>query len=260
MKNKIFALVISVVLITVMECPAFAAAEDVPFSTMVLDDAGLLTQSELDELDARAWEITHTYECAVYIVTTDSTDGMDAIPYTEYIQEKYGMGYGSDQSCVILMLSMENRDYNLMARGYGNTAFTDYGKDKLADSFLDEFGNDDWYGGFKEYIEGCDQYLKAARDGEPIDKGRSPIVGLALGVAVPLLVAFIYCSKLKSQMFTAVPQRAAKVYIDRQGLVLTKRNDQFINTTRTERRIETKKENKGTTVNSNGNSNKSGKF
>ena len=185
---------------------------------------------------------------------------MDAIPYTEYIQEKYGMGYGSDQSCVILMLSMENRDYNLMARGYGNTAFTDYGKDKLADSFLDEFGNDDWYGGFKEYIESCDQYLKAARDGEPIDKGRSPIVGLALGVAVPLLVAFIYCSRLKSQMFTAVPQRAAKVYIDRQGLVLTDRKDQFINTTRTERRIETKKENKGTTVNSNGNSNKSGKF
>ena len=58
MKKKIFALVISVVLIAVMACPAFAAAEDVPFSTMVLDDAGLLTQSEVDELDAGAWEIT----------------------------------------------------------------------------------------------------------------------------------------------------------------------------------------------------------
>lgn len=260
MKKKFFALVISVVLIAVMACPAFAAAEDVPFSTMVLDDAGLLTQSEVDELDARAWEITHTYECAVYIVTTESTNGMDPAPYTEYLQEKYGMGYGSDQSCIILMLSMENRDYNLMARGYGNTAFTDYGKDKLADSFLDEFGNDDWYGGFKEYIEGCDKYLKAARDGKPIDKGRSPIVGLALGVIVPLVAAFIYCSKLKSQMFTAVRQRTAKVYVDSQGLVLTKRNDQFINTTRTERYIEPKKESKGTTVNDKGNSNKSGKF
>ena len=101
MKKKIFALVISVVLIAVMVCPAFAAAEDVPFSTMVLDDAGLLTQSEVDELDARAWEITHTYECAVYIVTTESTNGMDPVPYTEYLQEKHGMGYGSDQSCII---------------------------------------------------------------------------------------------------------------------------------------------------------------
>ena len=260
MKKKIFALVISVVLIAVMACPAFAAAEDVSFSAMVLDDAGLLTQAELDELDALAREITHAYECAVYIITTGSTDGMDAISYTEYLQKKYGMGYGIDQSCVILMLSMENRDYNLMARGYGNTAFTDYGKDKLADSFLDELGNDDWYGGFKEYIEGCDKYLKAARDGKPIDKGRNPIVGLALGIAVPLLAAFIFCSRLKSQMFTAVPQRAAKVYVDRQGLVLTKKNDQFMHTTRTERYIEPKKESKGTTVNDKGNSNKTGKF
>ena len=260
MKKRIFTAVISVLLVVVMALPAFAAAEDVPFSTMVVDDAGLLTPSELDELDNRAWEITHTYECAVYIVTTDSTDGMDAAPYTEYLQEKYEMGYGSDQSCVILMLSMEGRDYNIMARGYGNTAFTDYGKDKLADSFLDEFAEDDWYGGFKEYLEGCDLYLKAARDGEPIDKGRSPIIGIALGVAVPLLVAFIYCSSLKSKMKSAHIQRAAKVYIGNQGLVLTKNSDKFLHTTRTERYIEPKKDNKGTTVNEKGNSNKSGKF
>ena len=87
MKKRIFTAVISVLLVVVMALPAFAAAEDVPFSTMVVDDAGLLTPSELDELDNRAWEITHTYECAVYIVTTDSTDGMDAAPYTEYLQE-----------------------------------------------------------------------------------------------------------------------------------------------------------------------------
>ena len=56
MKKKIFALVISVVLIAAMACPAFAADQDISFSTMVLDDAGLLTQAQLDELDARAWE------------------------------------------------------------------------------------------------------------------------------------------------------------------------------------------------------------
>jgi len=204
--------------------------------------------------------MTSSYECAVYIVTTDSTDGMDVMSYTEYLQEKYSMGYGSDQSCVILMLSMESRDYNIMARGYGNIAFTDYGKEKLADSFLDRFGDDDWYGGFKQYLEGCDEYLKAAREGNPVDKGRSPIIGILLGVAFPLLVAFIYCSGLKSKMKTAVAQRAAKVYISKEGLILTKKNDCFLHTTRTERYIEPKKEGKGTTVNDKGNSHKSGKF
>ena len=260
MKKRIFALFVAAALLLAMACPAFAAAEDVPFSTMVLDEAGLLTQSELGELDARAWEITHTYGCAVYIVTTGSMDGMDAAPYTEYLHEKYGMGYGSDQSCVILMLSMEERDYNIMAHGYGNTAFTDYGKDRMAEEFLDELGDDDWYGGFTEYLDCCDEYLAAARDGKPVDKGRSAVVGIALGVAFPLLAAFLVCSKFKSEMQTARAKTEAKNYVDRQGLVLTGRNDRFLHTTRTERYIEPEKKSGGTTVNSRGSSHKSGKF
>ena len=260
MKKKIFALFVSISLLIVMVCPAFAAAEDVTFSTMVVDEAGLLSQSEINELDTYAREITHTYGCAVYIVTVDSLDGIDVQQAAETVQKQYGMGYGEDQSCIILLLSMEERDYNLMARGYGNIAFTDYGKDKLAASFLDEFGDDNWYGGFKAYLEGCDEYLKAARDGEPVDKGRSPILGIVLGVVLPLLIAFIYCSRLKSKMKTAVMQRAAKVYIGSEGLTLTKKNDRFLHTTRSERYIEPKKESKGTTVNDKGNSHKSGKF
>lgn len=260
MKKRILGLLFSLILVITMACPAFAAAEDVPFSTMVLDDAGLLLQSEIDELDAQAWEITHTYGCAVYIVTIDSLEGMEAWELTEMIQAEHSMGYGSDQSCVILLISMEERDYNIMAHGYGNTAFTDYGKEKLADSFLDEFEDDDWYGGFVEYLDGCDEYLDAARDGKPVDKGHSPILGILLGVVVPLLIAFFVCSNLKSQMKTARAQRAANVYIDRQGLVLTGRNDQFLHTTRTERYIEPKKDSGSTTVNSGGNSHKSGKF
>jgi len=260
MKKRTFGLLFSLILMIAMACPALAAAEDVPFSTMVLDDAGLLYQSEVDELDVRAWEITHTYECAVYIVTVDSLEGVEAWKAAEMLHDQFGMGYGSDQSCVILLLSIEEREYNIMAHGWGNTAFTDYGKEKLAEEFLDEFEDGDWYGGFVEYLDGCNDYLAAARDGKPVDKGRSPVLGILLGVAVPLLIAFLVCSSLKSQMKTARTQRAAKVYIDRQGLVLTGRNDQFLHTTRPERYIKPKTESGGTTVNSGGNSHKGGKF
>lgn len=41
-----------------------------------------------------------------------------------------------------MLLSMEYRDYDIMAHGYGNIAFTDYGKEKMAERFLDEFGDD----------------------------------------------------------------------------------------------------------------------
>lgn len=172
------------------------------------------------------------------------------------------MGYGEDQSCIILMLSTEYRDYDIMAHGYGNIAFTDYGKEKMAEAFLDEFGEDDWYGGFTEYLDCCERYLNLAAEGTPFDVGsdRSPLVGIAVGVLVPLLIAFLICSYFKSQMKTANMQEAAQVYIDGQGLVLTRQNDCFLHTTRSERYIEPQHESGGTSVDSSGSSHESGKF
>jgi len=61
-------------------------------------------------------------------------------------------------------------------------------------------------------------------------------------------------------MQTARAKTEAKNYIDRRGLVLTGKNDQFLHTTRTERYIEPKTESGGTTVNSGGSSHQGGKF
>ncbi|MBP1556929.1 MAG: TPM domain-containing protein [Oscillospiraceae bacterium] len=262
MKKRIFALIVSLAMLISMAAPSFAAAEDVPFSTMVLDQAGILAQNEVQELDNRAWEITHTYECAVYIATTDSMTGMNAPAYTQYLHEKYGMGYGSDQSCVILMVSTGEREYNIMAHGYGNTAFTDYGKEKMAEQFIDELANDDWYTAFSNYLDCCDEYLELARNGEPYDKGsdKSPFLGILLGVLAPMIVAFFVCAKFKAEMQTANIQIEAKNYIDLRGLALKTKEDQFIQTSRTQRYVKPKEESGGTTTNSSGSSHSGGKF
>ena len=260
MKKRIFALLLSLMLMVTMAVPVFAAAEDVPFSTMVVDQAELLTPSELYELDMRAWEITHTYQCAVYVVTLDSLDGFEAWEAAELLHTEYAMGYGEDQSCIILLLSTEDRSYDLMAYGYGNVAFTDYGKDQMAAAFLDEFEYDDWYGGFVEYLDCCDEYLQAARNGKPVSQGRSPILGIAIATIFPTIAAFLVCANYKAKMLTARMQTSAQGYIDEQGLVLTGQNDMYLHTTRTERKIEKESKSGGTTVNSNGSSHKSGKF
>ena len=106
MKKKIFSLILCVVLAFTFVCPVFAAAEDVPFNYMVLDTAELLDAEDAAELNDRAWEITQKYGCAVYIITTPSTEGADVSEYNEYLHSYFGMGYGSDQSCVILLLAM----------------------------------------------------------------------------------------------------------------------------------------------------------
>ena len=50
-------------------------------------------------------------------------------------------------------LSMAERDFQMLAHGdTANAAFTDYGKYIMQDEFLDNFREDDWYGGFADYI------------------------------------------------------------------------------------------------------------
>lgn len=56
----------------------------------------------------------------------------------------------------MLALSMAERDFQMLAHGdTANAAFTDYGKYIMQDEFLDNFREDDWYGGFADYIAAC---------------------------------------------------------------------------------------------------------
>jgi uncharacterized protein len=261
MKKKIFSLVLCVLLAFTFVCPVFAAAEDVPFSYMVVDTSELLTSDEAAELNERAWEITQKYECAVYIITTPSTEGLSVAEYNEFLHSTLGMGYGSDQSCVILLLAMDTREYDIMAHGYGNTAFTDYGKDAMAEEFLDDFSYDLWYDGFEDYLDCCEEYLELAANGKPYDVGskpKSPILGLLLGIGAPCLIASVVCSVFASQMKTAGIKNRAGDYIS-NPIQLYEQSDVYMRTERSERYIEPKKEG-GTSVNSNGSSHKSGKF
>ena len=69
-------------------------------------------------------------------------------------------------------LSMAERDFQMLAHGdTANAAFTDYGKYIMQDEFLDNFREDDWYGGFADYIAACGRYLEANANGAPHRRG-----------------------------------------------------------------------------------------
>ena len=148
MKKRIGLLCTTLLLAILLPATALAASgfEDARLG-FVTDEAGLLTNDEWAALEERAEEISQRQRCGVYIILLDdftrytydsSVDEAAKSLYTDY-----ALGYGPQKSGVLLLLSMAERDYALIAYGYGNTAFTDYGKDRLADVFLDDFGDDD---------------------------------------------------------------------------------------------------------------------
>lgn len=176
---------------------------------------------------------------------------------------------GQIRSGLLLLLSMYDRDYAIVAHGYGNTAFTDHGKDVLMDTHvLPLLKKDKFYEAFNAYLDVAEEYLEMAYNGEPFDTDTDPTYGKLGSIAkfgiiilLPLLIAGLLCRIWFVQMKTAVHARAAANYIPQNGFILTGQEDRFLYRTETRRKIEKSLSSSGgTTIDSSGFSGKKGKF
>ena len=267
----------------------------------VYDDAALLTQEDYASLTASAAAVSDEYGCGVYIVTvSDMVDYIDpdavsetgetgAAAFSEFAWSSLDLSARYDGNGVILVLSMAERDFDLMAHGdTGNAAFTDYGKYIMHDEFLDNFREDDWYGGFADYIAACGRYLEANANGTPIDVEPSDdteeeyeplsfgdklffaaLMAFRFGLPLGLIVAFIVCAIYKRQLKSVRRATEAALYTVSGGTDITTREDRFTHTTEVRTPIKTESDSHnsggpsfsgGTTVNSGGFSHSSGKF
>ena len=261
MIKKVLSIVFSIVL--VFGLSVCACAEEQRF---VFDDAGVLTYHEIAEFEGRANILYQTWGCEVYIITYESLMEYEAWELNELLYAELKEYYGAGEDVVMLTLAMEERQYDILAHGYGNTAFTDYGKDVMAERFLDDFAIDDWYWGFNDYLNTCDEFLEMAANGEPFDvssdEGGSNILGVIIIVLISCLVAFGVCLVFKAQMKTA--RIATEAHDYQKELDLTNQYDRFSH--RDIRRVYNPPQDNdnnsggGTTINAGGFSHKSGGF
>ena len=278
MRNKqIAACLAFLIILFLLPSRASADLEGSALPYFVSDVAGILSEQQREVLENKAKQISEKYGCGVYIVTLenyrDYDDRSDVFSFAQDFYRHYQLGIGDSKSGVLLLLSMADRDYSLVTYG-GNAhyAFTDYGQQVLASEFLDDFRRNDWYGGFSDYLDCCNELLSRADRGEPLDvvygdRGRmSTGASLAIIIGVPLLISFFACEAMKRQMKPVGRQSGADEYIVPGGIGLSLKRDVFLNrsVTRTVIRHEDRGSSGGsmggTTVNSAGFSGHGGKF
>jgi len=264
MKKTFITILLSLVLTIILTTVALAADLD-----LVTDTTGTLTDSQVEQLNTRARSISDQYRCDVIILVIDAMDdNAGSYNWAQDIYEQYNLGYGPERSGVMLFLSLAGRDFSLIAHGFGNTAFTDYGKDVMLDDHILPFlRNNRYYEAFSAYLNKAEEYLSMARNGTPFDRhtdpqgqGDSILLKVAVVIFVPLLIAFLICSIWKSQMKTAKMATTACNYIPEGGFQLTNSTDTFLYRTVTRTKVQSSSSGGGTSVNSRGFSGRSGKF
>ena len=269
------ALLAVLVLLICLSASGFAdGTEGDTLPYYVSDVANLLTDAQRQTLEDSARAVSERYSCGVYVVTLpdyrEYTQSRDVFAFAQEFYRTYNLGIGSNRTGILLLLSMDERDYALAAYGsFAHEAFTDYGKEKLSDRFLQYFRRNDWNGGFTAYVSGCEQLLSAAAAGNPVDvsyetgEGLSPGAKTAVVFGVPLLSALSVCEVMKRKMKPVKLQSRADEYIVPGGIDLSLKRDVFVNRTvsRTVIRHEERSSGHGgTTVHSSGFSGHSGKF
>ena len=236
MKRKLLSLFLALSLMLLLAAGASAAEA----SANVMDAAGLLTEEEARTLDTQAAAASRKHGVGIYLVTVPDYRELDrggvyAATYSLY--HAYSLGEGAERDGIILLLSMEDRDFATFC--YGKTAknaFSDYALQKMEEEFLDDFRENDWYGGFSDYLRCCDNFLTQAETGKPLREGPGMRILIFCGIA--LVIAGMVCVVLVLQMKSVAKKTTAGAYaVD--GLQLTGHYDRFTHRTQTRRKIET---------------------
>ena len=287
MKKRTCTFLLALLAALTLTVPAWAETQ--PGDALIYDTESLLTDGERQQLESLADQITWQYDCAVYVVTIydyeQYADGVYEAAYTIYNDYDFGIGEGRDG--VLLLLSMYDRSYSLYVRDGAQSMIGNYAQQQLEDSFLDYLGDDDWYGGFADYIAACGRYLEANANGTPIDVEPSDeteeeyeplsfgdklffavLMAFRFGLPLGLIVAFIVCAIYKRQLKSVRRATEAARYTVSGGAEITAREDRFTHTTEVRTPIKTESDDHdsgpsfsgGTTVNSGGFSHSGGKF
>ena len=263
MKKRIRCLLL-VFMFCLVLCVSAAAAEQTGAQlSYVTDAAGLLSENENMLLEKMAESVSKKYGVGVYIVTGEDyrdfhSEGVYKATYTIY--HECTMGEGPNRDGIMLLLSMDDRDWAMFC--YGSRceyAFNSYGQQKLEKVFLDNFGENDWYGGFEDYIKECSVYLEKASVGKPVRA--SLFIPILIVIGLSLLAAAAVVAVIWQKMDTVSKKATANDYVS-AGLRLTEQTDRFTYKTTPSRKIERSSSSSGSSHSESGGggSGRSGKF
>lgn len=241
MKRNWLVFLLILCLCTFMVCPVMA--ED---SLRLMDSEGLLTDGENVEILAQLDEISERHDFDVVILTIDSLQGWEAIEAAYHLYDS--LGYR--ENGIVLLLSMEDRDWAIAPCGTGESIFSGYDVEYIADEILDALHRNDFAKAFSQFAFLCDEYLTRGGSGwedeyedpysdsyypyeDPYSSertsqdgsgGLAAVISLIVGAVSALIGTGVMKKKLKSVYSAA----AAADYVRSGSMNITQANELFL--------------------------------
>lgn len=193
-------------------------------SSRVVDEAGLLGAVEADNLISKLNSMSAKYDMDVVIVTVESLNGKSATAYADDYFDYNGYGKGKDRSGILLLLSIEARDWAISTRGEAISIFSGDDLHSLEDAMLPYFRNDDFNGGVFAFADQCESVLEEAAYAKKVRQMTRFPKALVIG----LIFGFLIVTGLKSQLKSVRSKAEANDYVRKGSFNLTTQRDVFL--------------------------------
>lgn len=220
MKRRILSVTLALMLCVMMALSVNAA----PDVRLVADQAGLLTESEADALNTRLQDISSEYDAQIVVMTVDTLGDTDIDEVIEYVYDEAELGYGEDRDGVLLLVSMDPREFRILTNGMADDAIGSSGNDDISDLIVSDLSDGNYADAFDSFADRCEYYLDGHVNGFPFQVGKNLLIALAIGLVVGLIVALI----LRGQLKSVYKQNEADEYVKPGSMHLTASNDFFL--------------------------------
>ncbi|MBQ8359126.1 MAG: TPM domain-containing protein [Oscillospiraceae bacterium] len=225
------SITVTLILILILSLSPFVSAAN----PKVIDDAGLLTASEVRKLDEIAQKIAETYSIDAVIVTVETLGFKTAQDYADDYFDYNGYGAGSNDSGVLLLIAIEEREWYVCTHADGNEALTYNEIGDLGDEMYDYLSFGDYYGAFTVYLDFLESEFEHYRTFEDHLTFRTVALRLLMALLIGAAIAGIALLIMRSKMNTARQQSGAGSYMVSGSYDLYRCQDFFLysQTTRT---------------------------
>lgn len=222
MKKRI--LTISLILILCLTAVLPVYANESADTLRVVDGADLLDDSQESALLNKLDTISEKHQTDVVVVTVKSTGSATPMEYADDYFDYNGYGKGENRDGVLLLISMQERDWWISTSGLCIDAMTDSDIESIGDLMSTYLSDGNYADAFNIFADECDYYINGHINGYPFDAGASLVAALVIG----LIVAFISTMVMKSSLKSVKPQPAAANYLKNGSLNITNSREIFL--------------------------------
>lgn len=211
----------------------------------VVDKASLFSSDEIISLENSISDISNRYEIDIVILTTDDVGGESSRDYADDFFDYEGYGLGHDNSGILMLINMEDREVYLSTSGKGINYFNDNRIESILDDVYSYLSDGDYFKGAEAFLNSSKRFLENGipsnqytvdENGNRVEESEDIVGRIGISILIALIVSSVVCGIVIFN-YRKPMAVAEESYIDRSSIKFTKRSDRFITSHTTSRKI-----------------------